>query len=203
MPARPPDGRSARWNGTRWAPGGLNVGAVIGIAVGLAFLEFVWAVIVVIILVFAANEQYNAAGRVGTESITNTSVSAPLLLSLLIIPAVTTIVAAVNLQRWWAAVLLGGWPAVLIALLALISPGSGRIETIVAMGAGLGAITVIALLATRLSRRAWKLSADGEAWQSGRDSFATLSVDGRWRWDGQTWRLQKAPGDAQPEGGAG
>jgi hypothetical protein len=203
MPTRPPDGQSARWNGVGWTRGGMNVGAVIGIAALLALVEFVWAVIVVIALVVDANNRYGAAGRVGDESITNSPLAAPLLLSLLIIPAFTTIFSAVNLQRWWAAVLLGGWPAPLIAFAALISPGEGRFEAIVVMGAVLAALSAIAWLATRLSRRTWTLSADGATWESGHRSFPTLSVDGRWRWDGETWRLQTAPGSAQAEAGAG
>jgi hypothetical protein len=190
MPTRPPDGRSATWTGSQWVASSESLGtlALSAIALGLGLVELVWAIVAVVILVSEANAQYEASGRVGTEDITHTPVSVPILVSLLIIPAIVTILTSANVRRhWWVGVLLGGWPAMVVALLALVSPGSGRLETIATMGFIVVVLIAIGWLVHRGAWRRWNLSADGQRWVRGSRSFPTVSIDGRWCWDGRTW----------------
>ena len=197
MPTRSPDGRSAVWNGTEWVPssGSIGVPAVAGIAVALGFVELVWAIAGIAILVSAANQQYEAAGRVGTESITNTPLFGPVAASLLILPTIIAVSTSIALARhWWLGLFLGGWPAILVAFLAAVSPGEGRLETITAMAVVLAVIGLVSWAVHVFVWRRWRLSPDGRRWIRGRKSFPTTSVDGRWRWDGQTWQVERPAG---------
>ena len=76
----------------------------------------------------------------------------------------------------------------LIAFLALVSPGSDRVESIVAMAAVLAVMTVVGWLIYKMRSGRWKLSADGSQWVRGGKSYPTLSSDGAWHWDGAAWR---------------
>jgi hypothetical protein len=140
MPTRPPDGRSAAWTGSQWAARGgpLGLWVVFGTALGLGLVEFVWAIVVFLIVTSEVNALWEARGRVGYESITDWSLSVPFLLSLLIVPIVVAILTAANVGRhWWVGVLfLGGWPAIAVALIALVSPGTGQLENAAAMEIG-------------------------------------------------------------------
>jgi hypothetical protein len=179
--------------------------ALSGIAIGLGCAELVWAFVVFLIITSEVNALWEARGRVGYESVTDWSLSVPFLLTLLIVPAIITVLAAANFRRhWWVGVLLGvllgGWPAIVIALLALISPGSGRLETIVTIGAIVAALIAIGWLVHRSVWGSWKLSADGQSWARGRRSFPTVSIDGRWRWDGRTWQPEPLAAAEKVEG---
>ena len=187
MPTRAPDGRSAIWNGTQWVPGGgvMGVAALTVIAIGLGVGEVIWAFIVIFVLILEANAEYEARGRTGYESITDTSLSLPLLLSLLIVPVIITILgSAIIRRRWLIAFVIGGWP--LIALIAL----AGGVGAIVTIGITFAALVGIAwLVHRRVWGSTWQLSADGQQWVRGARSVSTWSKDGRWRWDGRTWVL--------------
>ena len=194
MPTRAPDGRSAIWNGTQWVPGGgvMGVAALTVIAIGLGVGEVIWAFIVIFVLILEANAEYEARGRTGYESITDTSLSLPLLLSLLIVPVIITILgSAIIRRRWWIAFVIGGWP--LIALIAL----AGGVGAIVTIGITFAALVGIAwLVHRRVWGSTWQLSADGQQWVRGARSVSTRSKDGRWRWDGRTWVLAGEAGVA-------
>jgi hypothetical protein len=73
-----------------------------------------------------------------------------------------------------------------VALLALVSPGSGRLETIVTRGFIVAVLIAIGWLVHRGAWRNWILSADGQRWVRGSHTFPTVSIDGRWRWDGRS-----------------
>ncbi len=197
MPARPPDGRSARWTGTQWAAGGgsLSVWALIGIGLGLGFAEFVWAFLVFFITTSEVNALWEARGRVGYEDITDWPGSVPLLMTLLIIPIIVAILSSASLKRyWWIGVLcLAGWPAMAFAVDAFFTPGD-QTGSIAAAGVFILALLTIGLIVNRIAWRRWRLSADGLRWVRGGRSFPTTSTDGRWRWDGQTWQPVPGPG---------
>jgi hypothetical protein len=169
--------------------------ALSGIAIGLGCAELAWAFVLFLIITSEVNALWEARGRVGYESVTDWYLSVPFLLTLLILPAIVTVLTAANLQRhWWVGVLLGGWPAIVVAWLALVSPGSGRLETIATMSAIVAALIALGWLIHRSIWMGWKLSADGHRWIRRGRSFPTISTDGRWRWDGQTWQPVPLPG---------
>src|SRR6266853_5759020 len=97
MPAQSPDGRSFRWSGRTWErdPGRLRTETLIGVTSALSFVELIWLIVMTVILVSLANSEYEARGRVGTESITDPPGAIVMLLSLLILPLVIVVVAAV------------------------------------------------------------------------------------------------------------
>jgi len=202
MPSRSPDGHSFKWTGSAWrkSTGRLGTEALIGLGSALSFLELVWLIVVIAILTTLANDQYEARGRTGTESITDAPGAVVMLLSLLVVPLAIVILAALlGGRRWWLGVLFGGWPAALIAFLALISPGSGRLESIAAMGSVIAVITAAGWLVSRIGSREWALSADGSQWIQGKKSLSTVSADGRWRWDGSAWRPAGLQAVLQPD----
>ena len=195
MPARSPDGRAFRWTGTAWRKASGRIGAenLIGITVGLSFVELIWLVVLTAILTTLANDDYEARGRIGTESITDPAGAIWLLASLLILPMVIVIVGGVFGGRyWWVGALAAAWPGALIAFLALVTPGSGRFETIAGMGALVAVTTGAGWLISRIAKERWTLSLDGLHWVQGQKSYPARSSDGQWQWDGGAWRRLEA-----------
>ena len=191
MPARPPDGLSARWTGSGWVSrgGSLDWATVLGIAVGLGFLELIWVLVGLLIVSSDVNARWEAGGRVGTESIFDSPLTVPILVTFSIVPIVVTVVTAANIRRyWWLAVpILGGWQVMGIAILMLVTPGTGKSESTAVIGGLLLAVVAIGWVVHTFVFRSWSLSPDGGTWVRGGRSVPTLSSDGRWRWDGHTW----------------
>jgi hypothetical protein len=186
MPAQAPDGRSSTWNGSQWVRGAGRIGSVglTIIAIGLWAVELIWALVVVFILIFVANEEYVARGSIGYESIATTSVSAPFLASLLILPALITVLFAAQSRRhWWIGFVVGGWPV--IVLIGLSGPNWLLPFTIVVVV--IAGLVVVAWWVHRRIWANWEISADGQNWTRGGRYCSTLSTDARWRWDGRTW----------------
>jgi len=192
MPTRAPDGRSAVWSGSHWvARGGLlHWGVVVGIAVALGVIEFVWVLVAVfLIIVSDVNARYEAGGRVGSEDIFDSPLTLPILLTFLVVPIIVTVLTAANIRRhWWVGVLvLGGWPAIAIAILMFVTPATGKLEDEAVLGVVVLALIAIGWLVHSVVFRSWHLSPDGHRWVRGGRSFPTHSSDGHWRWDGRTW----------------
>lgn len=187
MPTASPDGEYLRWTGKTWVRNPNRIGRLIGIVAALWALELMLAVVAVIILILAANSEYYARGRTGTEDIASTSISVPILLSLLVVPLIVTSVVSASVNRhWWLGSIAGG------ALPSVIAIASQRwseqaLFSIVVSVLIVSAFVVVGWAAHRKFIGRWSLSPDSASWGDGRHSYPTLSSDGQWRWTGGSW----------------
>ena len=186
MPSRSPDGAYARWDGFRWmipSQSPMRWAWVMIGSVCLWFVEAVWVVIGVTVLVFQTNTEWYARGRVGTEDILATSISVPVLVSFLIVPLIITAVDARLISwRWWLAAVIGGGPVLVLAAGSLFSPSLGTLAMVLIAAAFVGVAWGVAKLSPT-----WRVSRDGAWWTDGRRRLSVATPDGQWRWDGKTW----------------
>ena len=186
MPAQSPDGRAAVWTGSRWLRSASSLGTTLGIAAGLWLLEVAWLVVAVILLVFAANEEYVARGQTGQEDIAATSISTPVFSSLLIVPLIITVFVSARSRHWWIGPLVGGAVPSMVAI--LVHSSSAPVPPAIVLVSVPSAYIAAGWIANRLLYAPWALSADGQWWRNGRAAYSAISADGRWRWDGLTWQ---------------
>jgi hypothetical protein len=189
MPTTSPDGLSARWDGLRWVrqPEGIGGWALVTrvvATVGLLFAEAVYLAIVLVVFGIDANDLANgsAAGS-DVELIIGLAIGAALL------PGLCAALLALMFRRaWWELSLVAAWPLWGLLILLIVTPGTGKLESALALVAAGLVVLGIGWLAAFGAVGSWRVSPDGDWWGRPGEWYTSLTVDGASRWDGLEWR---------------